>query len=106
MEYNDRLIYSTVTQKDYEETNTNMYDTEGFSHHLMTVSSVQLSVIFSETKKGVKISFRSNGEIYVNELAKEFGGGGHMNAAGASIDGTSMGDISKEVIAKAKNYLK
>lgn len=106
MEYDDKLIYSTVLQKDFEETKTNMYETEGFSQHLMSIASVQISVIFTETKRGVKISFRSNGEIFVNELAKEFGGGGHMNAAGASVDGAKIPEITIEVIKKTKDYIK
>ena len=32
---------------------------------------------------GYRISFRSNGKVNVNEVAKRFGGGGHFMAAGA-----------------------
>ncbi len=35
----------------------------------------------------VKISFRSNGPVDVNELAKRFGGGGHIRASGAMVPG-------------------
>ena len=105
-EYNGKMIYSSVYQKDFAETGTDQYATEGFSQHLMSVGTVQISVLFTETKNGVKISFRSKGEIPVNELAKEFGGGGHKNAAGASIDGGNMEKIKKETIEKAEKYIK
>jgi phosphoesterase RecJ-like protein len=35
----------------------------------------------------VKISFRSNGRVDVNVLARRFGGGGHVKAAGAIVPG-------------------
>jgi phosphoesterase RecJ-like protein len=104
--YDGKLIYGPIYLKDFEDTETNVFDTEGFSHHIMGLGSVQIGIIFTETQKGIKVSFRSKGEIYCNELAKEFGGGGHKNAAGAWIDKVKMESLIKEVITKAKKYLK
>jgi len=104
--YDDRVSYSEVLQKDFVETKTDMYATEGFSQQLMSIESVQIGIIFTQTPKGVKISFRSKDEIPVNELSKEFGGGGHQNAAGASIDGADIEKITEEVISKAEKYIK
>jgi phosphoesterase RecJ-like protein len=106
LEYNNKLIYSVITLKDFSETGTNEYDSDGFSHFLMNLESSQISVIFTEAKTGIKLSFRSKGDIYVNELAKEFGGGGHKNAAGAWITGYKMPVLINEVITKAKKYIK
>ena len=89
-----------------EETGTNVFDTEGFSHYIMSMAPVQIGIIFTESPRGVKISFRSRGEIYANELAKEFSGGGHMNAAGAWIDKGNMETLTEEVTLKAKKYIK
>ena len=104
--YDDRAAYSNVYLKDLEETGTNVFDTEGFSHYIMSMASVQIGIIFTESPRGVKISFRSKGEIYANELAKEFGGGGHMNAAGAWVNKGDMEKLAKEVTLKAKKYIK
>jgi bifunctional oligoribonuclease and PAP phosphatase NrnA len=35
-----------------------------------------------------RISMRSKGEVDVNAIAKEFGGGGHKNASGCSARGS------------------
>lgn len=104
--YDGKVVYSNVYLKDLEETGTNIFDTEGFSHYIMSIASVQIGIIFTQSPRGVKISFRSKGEIYANELAKEFGGGGHMNAAGAWIDKGDMEKLAKEVTLKAKKYIK
>lgn len=105
LEYDGKVIYSYVYLKDFEETGTNVFDTEGFSHYLMSVYTVLISVIFTQTERGIKISFRSKGEIYVNELAKEFGGGGHKNAAGAFIPGADLTILTEEIISKSKKYI-
>jgi len=104
--YDGKVVYSNVYLKDMEETGTNVFDTEGFSHYIMSMAAVQIGIIFTESPRGVKISFRSKGEIYANELAKEFGGGGHMNAAGAWVDKGNMETLAKEVTLKAKKYIK
>jgi nanoRNase/pAp phosphatase (c-di-AMP/oligoRNAs hydrolase) len=39
-------------------------------------------------------------------LAKEFGGGGHLNAAGAFVEGAQITELAKEVTLKAKKYIK
>ena len=68
----------------------------------MTISSyslsisIVLSVIFIEHKHEglIKISFRSQGDFSVNELArKHFEGGGHRNAAG----GKSTDSLEKTI---------
>jgi phosphoesterase RecJ-like protein len=46
-------------------------------------------VFFKESGPGEwRVSLRSKGEIDVNAVAKEFGGGGHKNASGCSASGT------------------
>ncbi len=92
--------------KDFDSTGTNVFDTEGFSNYLMSIGSVRMSLIFTETEKGVKISLRSKGDISANELAKEFGGGGHRNAAGTFIINPSMDELINRVITAAKKYIK
>ncbi len=57
----------------------------------MSVEGVAAGMLFLELPDGVKISFRSRGDIPINELAKEFGGNGHKNAAGARIEGRVPG---------------
>jgi phosphoesterase RecJ-like protein len=53
----------------------------------------------------VKVSFRSKGDIWINELAKEFGGNGHKNAAGARIPHAHMEEIVSQVLEHAGSYI-
>ncbi len=101
-----KLIYSIIHRSDFERTGTNEFDTEGFSHQLLSLGTVQIGIIFTVGKKGTKVSFRSKGDIFVNELAKKFGGGGHQNAAGAFIEGKKIGDLLEPVLLAAGKYVK
>jgi phosphoesterase RecJ-like protein len=51
------------------------------------------------------MSLRSRGEIPINELAKEFGGNGHKNAAGARLHDMSLATLQTRVIQAAGKYL-
>lgn len=103
--YDGKLAYSTVTRKDFEETSTDEYAIEGFSSHLLTLESVVLGIVITETVRGVKLSFRSKGDVKSNELAKLFGGGGHQNASGAFVLGGKPDKIVNEVTEKAKTII-
>jgi phosphoesterase RecJ-like protein len=106
LEYSDRFAYSTILQKDFLETGTDEYALKDLSSHLLSLETVQLAAVITETKRGIKLSFRSKGDVRANELAKEFGGGGHLNAAGAFVEGAQITELAKEVTLKAKKYIK
>ena len=58
-------------------------DTEGLSAALRNIAEIECAVLLTEREKGfIKGSVRSNDRYNANELAKLFGGGGHMRAAG------------------------
>lgn len=54
-------------------------------NELATKSGTYGLVWFLDTDNSVKLSFRSNGDYDVSNIAKVFGGGGHRNAAGATV---------------------
>lgn len=66
---------------------TTTEDYEGLIDHARSIEGTEVAVLFRETPEGeTKISFRSNGAADVNRVARDFGGGGHVKAAGALID--------------------
>ena len=81
--HDGKLAYIVLTREMFDVTDTTEIDTEAFVPYTLTLDKVQIGLMFSETDGIVKVSFRSKGDIWINELAKEFGGNGHKNAAGA-----------------------
>jgi phosphoesterase RecJ-like protein len=64
-------------------------DTEGLINLPLTVKEIQAVVFFKENGPNEwRISMRSKGDIDINAVAKQFGGGGHKNASGCSAQGT------------------
>jgi phosphoesterase RecJ-like protein len=63
-------------------------DTEGLINLPLTVKEIQAVVFFKQIEGDhYRVSMRSKGEIDIGAIAKEFGGGGHKNAAGCTVSG-------------------
>jgi phosphoesterase RecJ-like protein len=61
-------------------------DTEGLINLPLTVKEIQAVVFFKQNEGDqYRVSMRSKGEIDIGAVAKEFGGGGHKNAAGCTV---------------------
>jgi bifunctional oligoribonuclease and PAP phosphatase NrnA len=78
-----KTAYMSLTQADMKKFNFRIGDSEGFANLPLSIKGVRLAVLFTEKEDIVRLSFRSRGQIAVNEIAsKHYEGGGHYNAAG------------------------
>ena len=100
-----RIGFMIITQETFKELGAIESDTENFVNYTLSIENVILGMLFIELKNGFKVSFRSKGNIPVNKLAGEFGGGGHTNAAGARFFNLSMQDYIPKILQKAEEYL-
>ena len=103
--HNGKLAYIVLTREMFDATDTTEVDAEAFVPYTLTIDGVQIGLMFSEMNGIVKVSFRSKGDIWINELAKEFGGNGHKNAAGARIHHAKLDEIVSQVLEHAGAYL-
>jgi len=77
-------------------------DTSEFTTPLLAVDGVRVAILFRELAGGkVKVSLRSKGELDVQRMASEFGGGGHRNASGIVMAG-DFADVVARVTARAE----
>ena len=69
---------------------------------LLGISGIDVCFVLCKINDSVNISGRSTGEVNVQVLLEELGGGGHMNMAGAKVDGTidEAINVLKEAINK------
>lgn len=73
----------SVTEEELNRFHYQKGDTEGLVNVALSVDSIKVAAFFAEKDGAVKISFRSKGDYFVNELANDhFEGGGHKYAAG------------------------
>jgi phosphoesterase RecJ-like protein len=104
--HHDSKIASMVLPRTvFAETKTNEADVDNFTQYVLAIKGVLVGLIFIELADGVKVSFRSKGDIAINTVAKQFGGGGHKNASGARLKDVSLADAVAIVIEKTKAIL-
>jgi phosphoesterase RecJ-like protein len=102
--YNE-IGYMVLTNHMFKNTDADEYDTDGFVNFSLSVENVKIGLLFIELKEGFKVSFRSKGKIPVNKLAEEFGGGGHINAAGLRMYNKNVNEFIPVILKKAEEYL-
>jgi phosphoesterase RecJ-like protein len=100
-----KIASVAITQEMLKRTGTAEEDTDNFTTYPMSLQGVALGVLFLELPDGVKISVRSRGPIPADELAREFGGNGHRNAAGARLPGARLADVEQRVLNAARKYV-
>jgi len=103
---NDRIAYLWLKKKDFARTGAESNDTEGLIDHIRAIEPVVVACVFEELEPGLtRISLRSKSpDVNVNEIAAQFGGGGHQAAAGARIPGSPL-STQRKVITAIKRAL-
>ncbi len=104
LRYNGKLAYIVIARRMLRELSAEYQDTEGFVDFAMSVDGVEVALVFSETRLGTKVSFRSKGEHAVDQWARSLGGGGHRNAAGAFVH-DPLEQVISRVIASAPRHI-
>ncbi len=86
----------SVTREELDRFKYIKGDTEGLVNVALSIEGIKVAAFFAEGEEVVKISFRSKGDCYVNELAaNHFEGGGHKYAAG----GVSRASLNETIEA-------
>lgn len=95
-----------LTYKVKEDLGLKPEDSEGLIDLIRAVDGVEVAVFFEELKDGtIRVSMRSkNPQVNVCDIAKSFGGGGHVMAAGIRMDG-SLESARTRVLAALQNVL-
>ena len=82
------IVWTTLTLDDRIKCGYFDNDDADLINILSAIEGARIALIFVEQPEGrVKISWRSNGDVDVSNLAFSFGGGGHKAAAGADVKG-------------------
>jgi len=83
-----RVAVMKLTQKDIVETKASANQTEGIVNVPMDVGTVEVAALLTEMPDGrIRASVRSKHGVDVNAVCNQFGGGGHVKAAGCKLDG-------------------
>jgi len=95
-----RYASLAVTLDMYDESGAHEEHTDRFINYPRSIRGVEVAIFFRQLdQKFFKVGFRSKGNIDVGTLARAMNGGGHHNAAGATIEG-SLETVQKWVYEK------
>jgi bifunctional oligoribonuclease and PAP phosphatase NrnA len=82
-----RIALSWVTAQDFEELNARKEDAENLINYWQNVETVNVAVLFKSFEDDTtRVSFRSDASFDSAAFLRQFGGGGHAPAAGATLD--------------------
>ncbi|MBE8221527.1 MAG: bifunctional oligoribonuclease/PAP phosphatase NrnA [Bdellovibrionales bacterium] len=82
------VVIAKVNLKDLKKHNLKMDDVRDILDFLMSINEIKIGAFFREDSTNeFKLSLRSKDYLYINHIAKLFGGGGHKQAAGALLKG-------------------
>ena len=83
-----RAALAALTLKLLQDTGATHEDSDGLINIPLNVKEIEAVAFFKEVApESFRISLRSKGDVDVNRVATVFGGGGHKNAAGCTING-------------------
>jgi len=87
--FKDGLAASvTVTSEMYAASGADAELTDGFVNYPRSIRGVEVAIFFRQLEPlKWKVGFRSKGKVNVAVFSAAFGGGGHHNAAGCTLDG-------------------
>jgi phosphoesterase RecJ-like protein len=98
-----RLAVMQIRQKDFDDTNADVPDTENLINVPLQIATVEVALLITEPKVPgsgpVRVSLRSKGGVDVAKFAEQFGGGGHARASGLKVDGSF--DAAREQVVSA-----
>lgn len=100
-----QMIFSVITRKDFDLYEITSDDLDGIIDQLRVTEGVECALFLYEKEAGeYKVSMRSNGKVDVSKIARTFGGGGHVRAAGCTMTG-NVRDIINNISVHVDHQL-
>lgn len=97
------IAWVVVTEDMFRKHGATAEDTDNFVNYVRSVKGVEVAILFRQTGDSqYKISLRSKGRVDLSGPAQSFGGGGHRNAAGGTLQG-SLNEVKEKVIREIGN---
>jgi bifunctional oligoribonuclease and PAP phosphatase NrnA len=99
------IAWVSVSNEAMDRYGVSSDDLDGIVEHPRSVAGTRVALFFRDLGYGkVKVSFRSTGDVDVNSLARQFGGGGHEKASGALVTG-KLDDVRDRVVTATRDFM-
>ena len=103
---NERIAYAYITDEMLDKHNFSLKEDEGIIDILREIDSVIIAMLIHRKDGAFKLSMRSKDRRFpVGIVAREFGGGGHDLAAGATIEAENIEDVLALILPRLEKLL-
>ena len=107
LEFDRRVCIGLLDDGVYEKTGATIDDSEGLVDYARAIDGVDVGVFIEDRDGAIKVSLRAKDPFYrVDEVAKQFGGGGHACAAGLNVEGSSISEFEPHLLEALGEHLK
>lgn len=102
---NGKIAFTYMTLEDDEKIGLLAGEHDGIVDIGKAIEGVEVSIFLYEKENGFKASLRSNDYVNVSEVCFKFGGGGHIKAAGATMN-MALDKAKNAIITEVEKHLK
>lgn len=101
----DTLVWAVISKDLQEKHEVDENEVDYIISDLLTIASTEVILMFKETATGhIKVSWRSKCHVDVNQIARQFGGGGHHYACGARLN-LSLKQAVRQVVGATQKAM-
>ena len=94
-----RVVFACLTQAMLDETDTEQPDADGVAEFIAQAKGADITLLLRETRdEATRVSIRTSPSVNAAEIARPFGGGGHVRRAGCTVPSV-MSQAVTEVLA-------
>lgn len=102
LKFDGQIVWTVLSCEDRQAVEYPGRDDADLVNILSAIEGADVAVLFIEQDhEKVKVSWRSRNDLDVSQLARQFGGGGHLAAAGAMVSG-NLKEVQEKVILATK----
>ncbi|MDM7461654.1 MAG: bifunctional oligoribonuclease/PAP phosphatase NrnA [bacterium] len=99
------IAWVAIPRRAFEEAHAHEEETEGIVNFVRSQRGEQVAMMLRDSPNGtVRASLRSRGKVTVAQLAQQFDGGGHENAAGCTLE-TSLAEAEMILVQEARRWM-
>ena len=102
----NKIAVISVTHDMLNRNNISFNDVDGVTNYTRDILGVEVGILLKQKKENeIKVSLRAKSYVDVSKIAVYFGGGGHIKAAGCTVN-DSIENAKEKIVAKVKESLR
>lgn len=106
LKFDHRVCIGLLENGIYQKTGATIDDSEGLVDYARSINGVDVGVLIEDRDGSIKVSLRAKNPFYrVDQVARQFGGGGHACAAGLNVEGSSIREFEPQLIQALGKHL-